>query len=135
MLKVGPSKCPDEDIHACLLVINNGFHSNNKLNTYIGRMLDPDAKLPPNKSFGRLIKPLSDMILRLFQGLKVPKEVCDDYALKSKKPRHLNHAWTVGLADLTGLLPDGHVFVTGLGRLRTAQKKIFVTRSPCIKPS
>ena len=69
---------------------------------------------------------------------------------------HLSHAWVVGVADPTRStmtstaaasasdadaaasgLPAGHIFVTGLQPIlrQSGVSSIFITRSPCIKPT
>jgi RNA dependent RNA polymerase len=132
MRKVDLSTQSCNDQRACLMITKNGVHPN-QTNDYVDRLLDPNRK-PPPKSFK--IKPLSEMITRLWQGLGVPKALCDDYVKKSVKHQHLNHGWVVGLADPSNgsTLPNGHVFVTGMRHHLEGYEKIFVTRSPCISP-
>lgn len=101
---------------AFVLIDRNGIHPS-KPNTYIGRLLDPESK-PPPKSFAP--RPLSDMVVRLWRGLNVQKDICADYERKIMRLRDLSHAWVVGLADPTAKLPPGHTFVTGF---KTAPKE------------
>ena len=64
----------------------------NPINSYIGRMLDPNLEPPPKKSFSELIKSLNkkplaenvDMSPRLFQGVGVPKQLCESYTIARK---------------------------------------------------
>jgi hypothetical protein len=129
-LKVPPSRTGNSDDRAFLLITSSGVQPSST-NEYVGRLLDPQAK-PPPKSFK--IKPMKDMIPRLWSGLGVPENVCRDYVKKSVRQSHLNHAWVVGVADPTGSIPTGHVFVTGMKGQAALIKNLFVTRSPCTKP-
>ena len=133
MRKVGPSKIEGIDNRACLMINKNGLHPNSTYQ-YVQRILDPDVG-PPPKSFK--IKPLSDMITRLWHGLGVPKKQCEKYVKLSTQHENLNHAWVVGVADPTdgNFLPPGHVFVTGMKNTLVGYQNIFVTRSPCVLPT
>jgi RNA dependent RNA polymerase len=130
-LIVPPSPTGSSDSRAFLLITSNGVQPS-KNNYYVGRLLDPEAKPPSTKSFK--IKPMSEMITRLWSGLGVPDDVCQDYVKKSVRHCHLNHAWVTGVADPTGSIPAGHVFVTGMKGQAALVESIFVTRSPCTKP-
>jgi ribosomal protein L24 len=129
-LKVPPSQTGSSDDRAFLLITSSGVQPSST-NEYVGRLLDPQAK-PPPKSFK--IKPMKDMIPRLWSGLGVPEDVCQDYVKKSVRQSYLNHAWVVGVADPTGSIPTGHVFVTGMKGQVASVDNLFVTRSPCTKP-
>ena len=129
-LIVPPSPTGSSDNRAFLLITSDGVQPSQN-NEYVGRLLDPEAK-PPPKSLK--IKPMSETIIRVWSGLGVPDDVCQDYVKKSVRHCHLNHAWVTGVADPTGSIPAGHVFVTGMKGQAASVEKIFVTRSPCTKP-
>lgn len=76
-----------------------------------------------------------DMIPRLLYSLGVPKKALDAHLRKPVE--EASRAWVVGVADPSNLLPAGHIFVTGLQPTltRSAISKVFVTRSPCLKPA
>jgi ribosomal protein L24 len=130
MLKVPPSTHPEALMdRAALLICKLGVYTRSGMpNDYIGKLLNQQQK--PPKSFKP--KKLSDMVLRLWQGLGVPADICQEYAKESLRPCNICHAWVVGVADPTGSLPPGHVYVTGMTGHRN---DIFITRSPCIKPN
>jgi len=129
MRKVGPSLHQDRlESEAVLLITQAGVHQN-QTNHYVGRLLDVNLKDPP-KSF-KIKRFQTDMIPRLWQSLGVQKHICMEYTNKSTQLEYLNHAYVVGVADPTGSLPTGHIFVTGMGSIQ--EEKLFVTRSPCIK--
>ena len=92
----------------------------------------------PCKSF-RQTK-LSEMIERLWvQGLGVPLAALRRYAGQSGRERHLRkEAWFRGVADPTGGIPSGYVFVSGFTAeslpLVDGKRCVFVTRSPCVLP-
>ena len=57
-------------------------------------------------------KEVSQMICDLWWDLGVPRDIIHSYCRRSaERP---SHAWLVGVADPTGELPAGHVFVTGM---------------------
>jgi ribosomal protein L24 len=142
MKKAGPSLTSDEET-MFLLITTGGLHPS-KLNGYIGRALDENLKPPPARSFTREVRKLSEMIERLWEGESVPKSVIKNYKKQASFPagalssrsalKSLKHAFVVGVADPTGLLPPGHIFVTGAGAVRTSPE-LFITRSPCVVPS
>ena len=133
MKKVEASKHPDAFDGGLVLICRGGVHAS-VINSYIDRKLDPAAKPPPEKSFQQAITPLCEMIIRLWRGMGVPDDVSKAYGRRSRSPEHLSHAWLGGVADSTGWLPPGHVFVTGLHK-RVSLESIFVSRSPCLEPT
>ena len=138
MMKVPPSNHCDAVNGATLVVCKNGIHQRRgTANHYIGKYLDAKNEESPPKAFKEKIKKkLSEMVLRLWKELSVPTEVYEKYEKDSLQPKRRKHAWVVGLPDPTGLLPPGHIFVTGLRADSVGEEicNIFVTRSPCIKP-
>jgi len=77
----------------------------------------------------------SEMVIRLWKGLGVTKDIVDNYVLDMKRFYIPRHSYSVGVADPTGYIPEGHIFVTGL-KLKDSQQinRIFITRSPCVNP-
>ena len=105
MKKVLASLTNGSSTKAGLVITQLGRHPN-PINSYIGRMLDPNLKPPPKKSFSEIIKPLNkkplaenvDMIPCLFQGLGVLRQLCESYIKNSKKINGLRHAYIVSMA-------------------------------------
>ena len=80
-------------------------------------------------------KPLSGMVAMLLSALDVPSEVVKALDAQSRRNDYAaDFAWLVGVADPSGCLPEGHVYVTGLPADRLPNARVFVTRSPCVKP-
>lgn len=133
MRKVGPSSDPTYAHLAFVLICQAGVDPSSN-NLYVGRLpsIDPTAK-PPPKSFR--VNPLSDMVIRLFQGLQVPSSIVDEYAKQSARVTGLKHAYVRGVADPTGKIPQGYIYLTGIARKEILGETIFITRSPCIKCS
>ena len=77
----------------------------------------------------------SDMVIRLWKGLGVTEDVVEKYVLDMKRFDIPRHSYSVGVADPTGCIPEGKIFVTGL-KLKDSQQinRIFITRSPCVNP-
>lgn len=128
MRKVGPSRTADDADWAILIICKNGIHPSRN-NWYFGRLLDPDARDPP-KSFTP--KPISKTVAYLWRGPGVPANVVADYEARSASRQGLMHATLNGVSDYTNLLPAGHVFVPGLGRLAATITSMFVARHPII---
>jgi hypothetical protein len=133
MQKVPASPIPDAFGDAIFVVCQAGVHpSPDSANEYIGRKLDPSRKAPPEKSFTTEIKkPLSDMVLELWESVGVPDRTIQKYKRESVKLERRNHAWVAGVADPTGSLPPDHILIPGMGNSQPAQ--LFVTRSPCLQ--
>ena len=131
--KVGPSLTSNQDWVS--IVVTKTWPSQN--NGQIARILDPCCGRKPTETFRRDIeerqrlKP-SHMVLRVWRGLGVPKDLCREYADRSCTLEGLKHAWLVGAPDPTDALPEGHIFIPGMG---VKHEKIFLTRSPCMEPS
>lgn len=127
MRKVPASVTNLDDDWVSLVVIRNSPSSRNmELERYLAGNL-------PSASFET--KELSIMVKRLWLSAKVPKNVIQQHTAK----KYPEHTWVVGLADPTNQLPPGTVFVTGWRYLQkcptyTMQDRIYVTRSPCVKP-
>jgi len=123
----GPQQFSDE---ACV-VICKAFPTN--VNAQLGNFFKTGEQ--PTESFEREIKVLSAMIRRMWSGLGVPKELADNYIKDAKRSRYLKHAWLCGVVDPTGGIPEGHVFITGLGLRKQEVTQVFITRSPCMEAS
>jgi len=107
-------------------VINQQFPSSNNLE--LAKVRDG----VPSKR-GIVAKKLTRMITNLWSALGVNKKAIEQH-VSSSSPKH---SWMVGLADPTGQIPPGKVFVTGFTEILSSKvinlEKVFVTRSPCVK--
>jgi hypothetical protein len=109
MIKVGPSKsCQDE----YALVVFKKLSAPSQDNKYFGRFLDP-AEEPPASFLRKSHKDLSDMYQRVFIGLGLPPWKCAEYVRRSRKNDGKMHANLTGVADPTGCIPRGEVFIPG----------------------
>eukprot|EP00980_Cylindrotheca_fusiformis_P019273 scaffold6591_cov106-Cylindrotheca_fusiformis.AAC.3 len=114
---------------AALVICKTGVHpSSGSANEYIGRKL-LQTKTPEKSFKAKIKKPLSDMILRLWETMGVPKQLCAEYKKESLTTDRRNHAWLVGVPDPTNGLPPDTVFVPGMKL--AGNPDLFVTRSPC----
>ena len=124
MLKVGPSKIRNPSKSAVVVVLRT---IPSKININIGKKLSGE-KTPA--SFANEIKPIvKRMIPRVLWMNGVPKDVCNKYFLKAKRPNGLKHANLLGLRDNTSCVPEGHVHIPGFPFKDL--KKIFITKTPC----
>eukprot|EP00977_Amphora_coffeiformis_P027714 scaffold34636_cov171-Amphora_coffeaeformis.AAC.1 len=130
MQKAGPSI--HENLHDWGIVAIRQVQPS-ETNLCIGKMLDPANNWRPTKSFKAKIKPLSKMITPFLLHMGVPQYVLDDYVKNAREPEDLRHTWVVGMADPTGSLSPGHIFVPGF-KGTVELDKIFITRSPCREP-
>lgn len=134
MQKVGPSKAKPRERWVCMLVKQTFPTSKN---VQLGRQLDHSSQ--PSLSYFKRDRSAGDMIERLWKSLGVPQRTFISYARRCNKKdsiRGLKHAYLLGVADPTGNLPEGTVFVPGLGReSRGNHDKVFITRSPCVESS
>jgi len=74
------------------------------------------------------------MFIRVFKGLGVPKQIAEHYEKRSTKKENLKHAFLRGVIDPTDKILSGYVFLTGMDHCEEIQDKVFITRSPCLKP-
>ena len=133
MQKVKPSKVRPAADWVCLIVKNICPTSKN---VQIGRELNSDAA--PCLSYFRRDNGPGEMIERLWQSQGVPLGTCKQYAKRCNKKGSisgLKHSYLLGVADPTGQLPKGHVFIPGMGKDHGRHTKLFTTRSPCVEPS
>jgi RNA dependent RNA polymerase len=131
MMKVGPSHLDGHDT-AVILVNTNGVFPFPAHRHAACVLLGEKA---PPKSF--VPKRLSPMILSLLQSVGVPGDLLDQYAeeILEERGKNLKHASLVGLADPTGMIPSGHVYVTGIHGSSEFGPDLFVTRYPCTEKS
>lgn len=132
MQKVEPTVSTSKDIstqHASLL-INNIYPSN--VHTQVTKILKGEKEPPPSFIPNRL----KWMITSLFESLGVTEETMKQYVKDSHDRRglELKHSCLVGVADPTGALPLGSIFVTGVLGTDADLSELFVTRFPCTQP-
>lgn len=131
MLKVGPSVKDNAGDEACFLITSNGvFPSTTHL--HMAKLLDGQRVAD---SFQR--NKLGSMAMDLLEARGVPRSIVKQYQNDSYSNYKtcLKHSFLVGVADPTGAIPPGHVFVTGMNVLSVVRDKVFVTRFPCTKES
>lgn len=109
MIKVGPSKTSSNNWATAIIKKLYAPSAHNKL---LGRLLDPNQD-PPNSFKVEYQKSLSDMYQRILIGFGVPKCICDDYVRRSRNVDSLMHTHLMGVADPTGCIPYGEVFIPG----------------------
>jgi hypothetical protein len=131
MKKVGSAEQNYLDKKVCLLINSTGVHpsaTNLKVSKVLNGALLP-ATFKPTK--------LSEMIRILLKLKGVPSDVVDRYAKTSRDAggSGLRHANLQGLADSTGGIPSGYVFVTGALEMAQFKDSVFVTRYPCTEGS
>lgn len=140
MKKIPASRKPIWENEGCLVINQAGIDPSSR-NRDLARLplIAGNRDNPPPKSY--VPTKLTDMILRLFRALGVPKRVADDYAKKSTKrkgeERHprIYHAFLRGVADPTGEIPPNVVYITGLSKNQVLGETVMMTRSPSIKVS
>eukprot|EP01082_Thalassiosira_pseudonana_P006004 g5635.t1 g5635 contig2:949286-952998(+) len=95
----------------------------------VGKILfDKD---PTKSDKGKLKPPASDAWRLLFdKGVRqnTLKQYVEDYKFGG-----IRHASVIGLIDPTGSIPNGMVYIPGMGK--RLPSKIFITRSPCTEVS
>jgi len=132
MRKIGPSRAKNP-LKGAFLVINKAGLDPSIPNRMIGRLphIDPKSPVACAKSFTPVV--MSDMLLRMFIGLGVSKEITNTYHRRSRHQHGLEHAFVRGVIDPTGKLPPGTVYLSGTKRCAEVCNKLYVTRSPCLK--
>ena len=126
MKKVEASIHPERISNTAFMIIRRVSPSTT--NKQLAKIILDDSDETP-KSF--TVKELAPMFERLFVALGVNDRLFKQYVQDCTKTRRPRHAWLVGVADPTGELPVGTVYVPGLG---IRPRQIFVTRSPCMEP-
>ena len=108
------------------LLFNNVFPS--KSNQHLERSVNPNLKKPPKDTELLLNFEHCFMVHHLLLENGVDQDLLNKYIADSCEYSRHNHSWSVGVCDPTSSLPEGSIFVTGLGCL---YDKVFVTRCPC----
>lgn len=130
MLKVGPSRSPNASDTA-IMIVKGIFPGETTLQ--VGRVLNPLRVKPPPVSFQHEARlKLSHMITDLWESLGVPNSMIQSYKRSLKDVIEIRHSYLVGVADPTGIIPEGHIFVPGLGVAQGHLDTLFVTRCPCM---
>ena len=109
MIKAPPSEVSNSD--AAVLIFKTAS-APSKDSALFERYLDPDE----NTTEGFITKSqkeLSEMYQRALTGLGVSKQLCNDYVKQSRKVSGLKHWHLMGVADPTGQIPYGEVFIPG----------------------
>ena len=105
---------------------NNIFPS--KINKEIGKFMNPndDRKPPVTKDLGNFKDNRTIHQIMIKWGLN--QDVLDQYIKDSSAYARHYHSWFVGVCDPTSSLPEGTVFLSGMGG---RQSEVFITRTPC----
>jgi RNA dependent RNA polymerase len=129
MLKVKPSRSSDSCLEGKAFILVRGiFPSKSAL--MMNRHLHPQlSKPPPSSQFN--LRPLSSMIKKILELAGLSSDCLEAYAYESATWRRRTWAFCVGVCDPTNSLPEGTVFVTGMGVGRNSVKKVYMTRCPC----
>jgi hypothetical protein len=136
MKKVGPSKSAKK-LEPLILINNAGLDPSTAARS-IARLkcVDVNGDGGP-KGKTNVPKRLTDMVERLWIGLGVPKDTVTKYAKDSREWKYLNHAYVRGVADPTGKLPPGQIYITGFKNKETLSRldrqQVFMTRLPAMK--
>eukprot|EP00923_Selenidium_pygospionis_P044310 GHVN01076579.1.p1 GENE.GHVN01076579.1~~GHVN01076579.1.p1 ORF type:complete len:510 (-),score=50.18 GHVN01076579.1:1119-2597(-) len=134
MKKVPASNHPERNETTVTLLINQAGVDPGASSLQIGRLPSIDFNKTPRKSFKP--KPLSNMMTRLLIGSGVPNPIVKEYEKASAKNiEKINHAFVRGVADPTGAIPPGKVFLTGIKNTNLLGEQVFVTRPPCLERS
>lgn len=112
MIKAMPAKTEygEKAPEVATVVFKNTAPSNP--NKDLGKLLDPNAK-PCDKYMGELQDKLSSMYQRILVGFGVSEELCNAYVQRARKVKTLRHATLMGVADPTGKISYGQVFIPG----------------------
>jgi hypothetical protein len=129
MKKVDAAQASRGESDFPVLLANNVFPSLSCKKA--AKSIDPTLD-NPTKSMVKDRKPLGQSAKRVFCANGVNPDYFDHYAVEScRDPHGLRHAYLVGVADPTGSLCPGTVFVSGLGVAKSAlDRQVFVTRMP-----
>lgn len=125
-----------------VLVIHASFPSEQC--TMMGRAQNPHLKDPTSRWAEKNLKCLdeSSMFWNLLLLNGVPQDTIQTYSNNSKYLEYRQHCHFVGVCDPTNALPQGTVFLTGLGCVDVNNfdkvlitKKMCFTRHPCTERS
>lgn len=129
MQKVGPSKCAEKSFQGVFVTVTGIFPSAAAIN--LNRLLNPQMKDPP-PSGEKDLKPLGVDAKAILASIGVPEDVMSQYEERSRGWSGRKHGYLVGVADPTSMLPEGTIFVTGMGvGIGAGETEIFATRNPC----
>jgi hypothetical protein len=129
MRKVGPSKCTQKSFQGVFVTINAIFPSASAIN--LNRLLNPQMKDPP-PSGEKDLEPLGADAKAILACVGVPEDLMWQYEERSRGWSGRKHGSLVGVADPTNMLPEGTIFVTGMGvGIGAGETEIFTTRFPC----
>ena len=121
MHKVGRGRCPPASTaHSLATVVVLQFHPS-KTRRDLQKTLDPGVGGTGTRQVAQDM-PISKMPKRFLAHKGVPSSLLAN--------NRSQHCFLVGVADPTGALPEGHVFVTGV----ECHDEVFVTRCPCVEP-
>lgn len=109
MIKVLDVESTDEDWADIVFKKLSAPSEDNKL---LGRYLDPDEGAPASYETNPQ-KKLSGMYQRILIGFGVPKPICKKYVQQSLVTSNKRHTHLIGVADPTGCIPYGQVFIPG----------------------
>lgn len=111
MRKALPSKRHSQHLNDATL-IRKSICAPSESNRKFGRFLDPNQEAP--ESFiEEKQKELSKMYKRILEGFGVPNRIVDDYRSRALYVHDLKHANLMGVADPTGHIPYGSIFIPG----------------------
>ena len=143
MIKV-PASTRKDRYERVVMVVSNTYPSRNC--TDLNKVMDPRETYVhkkgrhENQKLNKIIY-VNDSMAAIWKKFKVSKESIKKYREDTKRSiKNVKHASVMGVADPTGELPEGHVFITGNisnGNSPRVQfghsgKKIFVARYPCL---
>ena len=74
---------------------------------------------------------LSTTITDLWQSQGVPTALVQSYKKSLAHKKEIQHSFLVGVADPTGSIPEGHIYVPGMGVKLGVLEKLFVSQFPC----
>ena len=126
MKKVGPAEVECDD--SAWLMINQAGTVPGTANTALAKYFADKSKRKPEIKFSP-----ED----LFFAHGVSTDVLGKYELEAKlqsNPR-FGHANLVGVSDPTGMIPSGHVFITGFLGVDCSAERLMVSRYPICKAS
>ena len=130
MMKVGPSQSCTV-LETIVLLVKSIFPS--KTTAQVSHVLNLNWAEPSLKSFqpDQTLK-LSTMITDLWQSQGVPSALIQSYKKSLTHMKEVHHSFLVGVADPTGSIPEGYIFVPGMGVKQCVLENLFVTRCPCM---
>lgn len=96
----------------------------------IGKSLNPNLNNPP-ESAHEYLKKSWPMMQQYLLGVGVPENLLYPYANEAEIDyANHQHAYCIGVCDSTGCLPEGTIFLSGVG-VGGPSREIFISRNPC----